>query len=268
MNHQEFIGRAVNILKQDSRICAIALCGSYTTGNMDEYSDLDFMLAIEPESFGQMLDERQTIAAKLGNLLSAFSGDHIGVPDLLICLYDAPLLHVDFNFISYDKAGHRFDGSAIIYDRDGCLTANYRNIDPIHSTLDPQWLEDRFWVWVHYTALKIGRGELFEALDAISFLRTTVIGPLLHVKNGGQPRGVRRLESIAPEYMPQLIKTVPVYDACSCIKALKAEIGLYRILRQQPTSTINRREKAESAAVNYLEEITVLLERSLDDNCL
>ncbi|MER7057532.1 MULTISPECIES: hypothetical protein [unclassified Streptomyces] len=27
---------------------------------------------------------------------------------------------------------------------------------------DLQWIEDRFWIWVHYGATKLGRGELFE----------------------------------------------------------------------------------------------------------
>lgn len=28
--------------------------------------------------------------------------------------------------------------------------------------LDFQWIEDRFWIWVHYAALKIGRGEYLK----------------------------------------------------------------------------------------------------------
>ena len=50
-------------------------------------------------------------------------------------------------------------------------------------TPDLQWMEDRFWVWVHYGALKIGRGELFETIDFISFLRQNVIGSLALMKS-------------------------------------------------------------------------------------
>jgi len=63
--HREFIDNAVAVLKQDPRIRAAALSGSYMTGNMDEFSDLDFMLAVEPESFTQVLEERVKIAEKL-----------------------------------------------------------------------------------------------------------------------------------------------------------------------------------------------------------
>ena len=253
--HQEFIDRAVGILKQDARICGIALCGSYTTGNMDEFSDLDFMLAVETESFEQLLAERKAIAGKLGSLLSAFPGDHIGVPDLLICLYDAPMLHVDLNFIPLDKAGNRFNGTALLYDKDGCLAGTSQGTGPAYPPFQLQWVEDRFWVWVHYTALKIARGELFETLDAISFLRSTVLGPLLHVIKGGAPRGVRRLEQIAPEYLPRLIETVPCYEAFSCIRALRVEIELYRALRELSPDMITRHREAETRSVDYLDEI-------------
>jgi hypothetical protein len=36
---------------------------------------------------------------------------------------------------------------------------------------DLQWLEDGSWVWVHYIATKIARGELLEAVDALGFVR-------------------------------------------------------------------------------------------------
>ena len=184
LKHQKFIDHAVNILKQDERICGIALCGSYITGQMDDYSDLDFIIAVEPGYYEQVLAERMTIAEKVGVLLSAFKGDHIGVPNLLICLYDSPLMHADFHFRPIDQAGERVDQPVILYEKDSALTKAYQSCEIAAEKLGFQWLEDRFWVWVHYIALKIGRGELFEAIDAISFIRSTVIGPLLHTKKG------------------------------------------------------------------------------------
>ena len=58
-----------------------------------------------------------------------------------------------------------------------------------------QWFEDRFWIWVHYATIKIARGELFETIEFISFLRETVIGPMLQIKNGYLPKGVRKIEN-------------------------------------------------------------------------
>jgi predicted nucleotidyltransferase len=57
----KFIAHAVAILKQDRRIAGIALCGSYKTGQMDEYSDLDFLVAVEPYCFEQVLGEKMRL---------------------------------------------------------------------------------------------------------------------------------------------------------------------------------------------------------------
>ncbi|WP_147675807.1 hypothetical protein [Xanthomonas massiliensis] len=42
---------------------------------------------------------------------------------------------------------------------------------------DLAWIEGRFWVWIRYATLKVGRGELFEAVDFLAFLRVRVLGP-------------------------------------------------------------------------------------------
>ena len=50
---------------------------------------------------------------------------------------------------------------------------------PSYPDLDIQWIEDRFWVWVHYGATKLGRGELFELIDTITHMRGSVLGPII-----------------------------------------------------------------------------------------
>jgi hypothetical protein len=57
-------------------------------------------------------------------------------------------------------------------------------------------------------------------------------------------------------YLTVLTKTVAAYDVCSCIRALKEEISLYRSLRQPYSGSTIRRDKAETAAENYLDKIT------------
>ena len=117
-----------------------------------------------------------------------------------------------------------------------------------------QWIEDRSWVWVHYLAVKIGRGELFEALDGLAFLRGTALGPLLAVEHGARPQGVRRIERIVPEAVPALGRTVARPEAISCVEALREAIALYRGLRQE-TGELVLRSAAEQASVAFLDEI-------------
>ena len=101
---------------------------------------------------------------------------------------------------------------------------------------------------------KIARGELFEAIDFISFLRVNVLGPLCLLRSGARPAGVRRIETDAPEFADQLRQTVPAYDADSCLRALRACIDLYRRVRVPPGGVVAV-EAAERAAVDYLDDI-------------
>ena len=116
-----------------------------------------------------------------------------------------------------------------------------------------QWIEDRFWVWVHYIAAKITRGELFEAIDGLGFVRARVLGPLVLFQAGVQPNGVRRVEQRTPVHVPLLRSTLAFHDSESCRNALVATIALYTGLREQLASpTLVRRTDAERAATNFL----------------
>src|SRR5678816_2060583 len=93
--HREFLLRSIDRLNNDRRIVGVAAGGSFITNSMDEFSDLDLIIAIEPADYAEVNLERMKIAASLGKLLAAFTGEHVGEPRVLICLYEAPLLHVD-----------------------------------------------------------------------------------------------------------------------------------------------------------------------------
>lgn len=63
---------------------------------------------------------------------------------------------------------------------------------------DHAWVEQRFWVWIYFTGLRIARGELFEAINFLSFLRYHVLGPLALERAGQRPIGLRRIEALPP----------------------------------------------------------------------
>ncbi len=256
--HQAFINKAVTILKQDSRIVGIALGGSYISGDMDEYSDLDFVIAVNPQNTDQIMSERIEIAQSLGDLLSAFTGEHVGEPRLLVCLYDSPLLHVDLKFVSLSDAEKRVEDPVILYQKDNALSDAFAGMPAVFPYPDLQWMEDRFWVWVHYVAGKIARGEIFEAIESISFIRQNVIAQLMQIKNGRHPRGVRHIEQSAPDELPALLETIAVHDRQSCISALRALIRLYLELREPYLGQkIEPRLRAQEKAIEYLSLISV-----------
>jgi predicted nucleotidyltransferase len=258
--HQEFIDKALQIFQDDIRIAGVAAGGSYITNSMDDFSDIDLVIAVEPKHYEQVMEERIKIAEKLGKLLSAFTGEHVGEPRVLICLYGPPLLHVDLKFVSLQDIAHRVEDPVILWERDNLISDALKIGEAKFPMPDLQWIEDRFWVWVHYGAAKIGRNEIFETIEFISFLRQVVIGPLLLMRNGKLPRGVRKIELDAPDDLPLLLKTIPAHDAQSCINALQTKIQLYLDLREYfSTDELKKHYEAEKYSVKYLTEISEMI---------
>lgn len=254
--HRQFLERVVARLQADPRIVGVAAGGSYLTDSLDAFSDLDLVIAVEPRDYEGVMREREALAGSLGRLLAAFTGDHVGEPRLLVCLYAEPLLHVDLKFVRLADVARRVEEPAVLWERGGRLTAALARGRPEYPTPDPAWIEARFWIWVHYAAGKIGRGELFEAIELLGFLRVRVLGPLALQRAGGRPAGVRKIERDVPDFALELRRTVAAYDAADCLRALRAAVDLYRSLRSPATGAA----APERAALDYLEIVERLLE--------
>lgn len=255
--YEAMIQKVLRFAEQDERIIGLTLGGSYVTREMDEYSDLDFVVVIKSESYEQVMRDRFTIVEGFGKLLAAFSGEHVGEPRLIICLYNSPALHVDFKFVAIGDAGKRVENPIVLYQADSCLSEAFSREEAKFPIPDLQWIEDRFWVWIHYAAAKIGRGELFEAVDFLSFLRQTVISPLILMKNGKPPRGVRKVETDAPNDIEALVKTIAIHEKNSCVKAVQACVDLYIPLRKYHAQQgFSKRIEAEKVAITFLDEVS------------
>ena len=254
--HRHFLDRAVALLATDPRIVGVAATGSYADDRMDESSDIDLVIAVAPEDHAAILAERHRIAAAIGPLIAGFTGEHVGEPRLLICLYSPPLLHVDLKFVALPDAAVRVDDPVVLWERGAALTEVLRQRPAQYPAPDAQWIEDRFWVWVHYAAAKLARGELFETLDFLAFLRARVLAPMALVQLGLRPSGVRRIEQVAPALATRLAATVATLEARDVSRAVGAAVALYRELRARVTSKLELRSEAEVAAVEYLGEVS------------
>ena len=76
----------------------------------------------------------------------------------------------------------------MFWDRDGEVRHALAAGPAVYPSPDLQWIEDRFWVWVHYAATKIGRGELCEAVDFLEALRRFRLGRLRFSAEARGPR--------------------------------------------------------------------------------
>lgn len=252
----EFANRAKKILEPDDNVIGLAVAGSWLTNEIDEFSDLDLILVTQQKVSGDkdlMLD----YAKKLGNFLSGFTGEHVGEPRVLICLYNNPLLHVDLKFVTLDEFHSRIETPTLLIDKNRQLENAISNSQSKFPYPDYQWIEDRFWIWVHYALLKIGRGEYLEAFDFFGFLRMVVFGPLLHIKNDNLPRGVRKVETeLEDEDLNKLKQTIPNYNRQSLLDSLKNAVSLYRQLRTSLFDDKVMLQKAtEQKVMIYFEDI-------------
>ncbi len=231
--HRTFLERALAAVPGVEGIVGLAAGGSFIAGEIDEFSDLDLVLAVEPSSWPEILERQQAIAAELDpSFLAGFTGEHVGEPRLLVCLYGPPLLHVDLKFVSLDDVHERIEDPVVLWERDGRLSAALARGEARYPAADPDWIEERFWIWAHYLADKIERGEIFEALDALAFMRSVALAPIAFRRAGVEATGVRRVEDRLPAFATDLERTAAGVDAAACAAALEAAIDLYTELRE------------------------------------
>jgi hypothetical protein len=255
-DHSRFLETLLQQIQRDERFVGLAAGGSLLSDQVDEFSDLDLIPVVDPAHHASVMAERLEITASWGRRLAAFTGEHVGEPRLVICLYEDPLLHVDFKFVTPDELQTRIEDPVVLWERSSDLTDSISRAESNHPMPDLTWIEDRFWVWVHYVAAKLGRGELFDVLASLSFLRERVLGPLALVSAGHLPRGVRRLEMYVPAFAERLQSTVAGYDFKECGEAVRTCVTLYRELRDQlAPADLTRRTEAERVSLAYLEDI-------------
>lgn len=252
-----FRTHALSIIRADDRIEAVLEAGAGAENRADRYSDLDFILIARDEEYDAVLAEHRAVAERLGNLLSSFTGEHVGEPRLLICLYSVPegdrVLHVDLKVIRRGDLEQRVDQPRILFDHSSACDHVMASSSAVWPLRSPQWFEDRVWVWIHYGVARAGRGELFEALDMLGFLRASVLGPMLATSVGLRQRGMRFIEAI-PQASERLTATLAEPDRASLRRALLASLNFYVQLRQSQPPPIIRRD-AETAVRAYIETV-------------
>lgn len=232
--HLEFIERVRKGVERDQRLTALLAGGSYIHGGFDSQSDLDFVIVAKDETYREVMASRHGFAEHLGGLLAAFTGEHVGEPRLLICLYGPPLIHVDLKFVLPSSLNQLVERPAILFarDRQG-IEALLDDAAVEWPNAAPEWFEQRAWIWLHYGATKLARGELFEAMGMLAFFREQVLGPMLHRRSGRPQRGVRRLEALDHPSATLLAGTVPAFEENSVRDAYLVAVDMYMDLRAE-----------------------------------
>jgi hypothetical protein len=252
---KKFAEKVTALVKKDPDIIGLAAAGSWITDELDEYSDLDLVL-VTREKIGGNKEKMLAYAESFGDLISGFTGEHVGEPRLLVCLYDNPLLHVDIKFLTLKEFEDRVENPVILFERDNQLSSILSNTKPHWPQPDFQWIEDRMWTWVHYIAGKAGRGEFFECIDGLGYIRAKVLAPLLLIKNKKLPKAVRKVEvQLPPSDIENLKNTLALHDKNSILKALENTITIYKSLRNDLyRGDVVLQTKAEVKITAYLKQ--------------
>ncbi len=254
---KEFAQKVADIVRNDDNVIGLAAAGSWITDELDEYSDLDLVLVTQQKIAGDK-KKMTGYAHRFGDLLSGFTGEHVGEPRLLVCLYDNPLIHVDIKFLLLPEFEQRVEDPVVLFERDNALTRTIQSTKSAWPSPNFQWIEDRFWIWVHYIASKAGRGEYFDCLSSLDYLRSNVLAPLMQLKNKKQARALRRVETqLAKPDLENLKITVAQYNRASILKALDNAVSIYKSLRRKlyPESVALRTE-TEKKSLEYLKSIS------------
>ncbi|MBP0579417.1 nucleotidyltransferase domain-containing protein [Labrys sp. LIt4] len=242
--HANYLERVRNAVASDNRLSALLIGGSYIHGGLDEHSDLDFVIVVNDESYADVMATRLAFANALPDLVNAFTGEHVGEPRLLICLYGPPLLHVDLKFVLKSDLDHQIERRAILFAREPAgIEARVQAGTVAWPNHPSEWFETRTWIWLHYAATKLARGELYEAIGMLAFFREQVLGPLLYRRAGKNQRGVRRLEALGLDEHGRLPATIAENNPSSVQRAIEASIDIYMDLRSddppsQPTKAM------------------------------
>lgn len=257
-SHKIFIAHTLPKLEEDPRLLGCAVGGSWLTHEIDEHSDLDLVVVVADEHYPKVLEEMDSVTLGLGTRIAGFRADHVGVPNMMICLYEDPLLHVDLKFVSLSMFAERIENPEVLWEREGLLTKVIEENKPTIPHLNMQWLEDRFWTWIHYGAARVARGEIFEAIDTLAWLRSQALGPMLAAKHHRSPRGVRRLEKHCPEDAKLLETTIAPYDAKKCAEAFRNAARIYVELRENldKYTDLHLNRRAEMLAMKFLHSVS------------
>jgi predicted nucleotidyltransferase len=250
----QFIDQAIYRLKEDHRICGLAIGGSWGSNEFDSFSDLDLIVVAKNIDYPKVFAERFDITKTFGDCISAFTGEHVGEPRLLICLFRNPLSHVDIKFVALKDFHDRIEDPHIAWERDQKLTEALQQSPARDLELDIQWIEDRIWTWIHYATVKAARGEIFETIGFLSFLREKVLAPMA-MKLAGKPvRGVRRVEQRLPSFAKKLRRTLADFEQTSCFEAIRSSAELYKELRYPFEDKITCRTEAEHESLLSLSD--------------
>ena len=226
--HKRRLLAACEAGRAEADVVGMAIAGSFVDGTPDEYSDLDLRVVVRDGTLERVFARREEIASNSGPLIAAFTGEHVGEPQLLITLYE-DLVHVDFLFVALAEAAERNlrRRVQVLWERTPEVSVALSHPYVANPVEDLNYLEARIWTWTWYIQSKILRGELWEAVSALNFVRDAALFRLLALEHGVRFRGARHMQELLREHAATFAQTQTAVEQSALLEALRATVRLY-----------------------------------------
>jgi predicted nucleotidyltransferase len=230
--HRAHLEAACMAASDQDGIVGMVIGGSFASGEADEYSDLDLQLVVEDTKLQQVLGQLRDVADAAGLVVAAFTAEHVGLPNMLIVLYE-DLIHADFEPVPLSRLQERDAGLSafVLWERGGAVSTQLpTDAAPEDLRREMAWFEDRMWTWSWYIQTKALRGELYESVDGLQYVRDKVLFRLLSLHRGEHASGSRRAEQRLGSWADRFAATVPTLSQQSALAALRGTMQLYQDL--------------------------------------
>ncbi len=170
-NHQDIVDRFITACQADERIVAAFLGGSYATGKVDQYSDLDMFCIIADAGYEDFLAEKERFIRLLGEPLFL---DDFGVPNGYYPIF-ANGSGADIEFYRESQYKDTYSGPfRVLLDKKGILAGVVfpsSIAGPAKQVEVLRHLVEGFWHDLSHFIKALGRKQLWFAYGELEILR-------------------------------------------------------------------------------------------------
>ncbi len=259
-NHQEIVDRFLATCQADERIVAAFFGGSYATGKVDEYSDLDLFFITTDEAYEDFLSAKESFIRLLGKPLFL---EDFGEPHGYLTIYSNG---TEAEVFFYPESTYQdlYEGPyRVLLDKKGILTGK---VFPVHAAESAKQIMilrqqmDWFWHELSHFIKAMGRSQLWFAYGELELLRQCCVNLARLRYNFSDPymgEPYFKIEQVMPvEQLAPLERTIcPLeYDAM-----LQASLVILRFYQAVVPAL------AEEHGIPYQVELEQMMVRHLEE---
>lgn len=234
---QTVIDRFVVACRDDERIAASLLVGSYARGAADAHSDIDLFLVTTDDDYDDFAADPRPFARQLGEVLFE---EQFGLPDVLFLIL-ADGAEIELGFIAEKEVGQLLDEPHwSLVDKKGLLAGVPTVYKPAATDTGVEALRRQlayFWHDLSHFTTAMSRGQLWWAYGQLEALRHTCLNMArlrhnLADADVGDECAFKIEAAVPPAELEALRATFCPLEPVAMIGAAQVTVDFYRQLAQ------------------------------------